>query len=429
MKLLTFAIFILFSTCLFAFHKPTSINEYPIHEDGGLIYNPLYLEAKSTGQLDKYKNAETSSHTTNLGRYTLKVEVPKNATAYDVVPIKYNLTWNNEDGKFPVAVQATAFEEESRRKGRDLFDLALPGNVNLDVEYLGSITAYLKPENKNYLKPDMTDKPGIYPAFERQPFVKSGVIEAGDIIWFQFRITNTGNTILDPEGIGGYQYYPELHKKNEKGEYEIYGYPYNLYYRNLDYFYPGESHDIWIHFAKWPYDMNAPMEPGEYLIKLKATYRSFKNNLLYENIWDGPPLFIYEMPIIVEDTARQESVSDGKVTLTDDNDPDKITRWIHTHEEFMSAFDCHIKEPTNSNKEINGTLYLQVAPWTEQIVIKLISTSPVDISTISVPIDIESDSLEIIFNPNHEMTIVKDGLKEPCIWSQSMADMRANIQL
>ena len=130
------------------------------------------------------------------------------------------------------------------------------------------------------------------------------MIEAGDIVWFQFRITNTGNTILDPEGIGGHQYYPELHKKNEKGEYEFYGYPYNLYYRNLDYLYHGESHDIWMHFVKWPYDMNAPMEPGEYLIKLKATYRCYKLNYIHENISDGKCLFIYELSFKVEKKCK-----------------------------------------------------------------------------------------------------------------------------
>ena len=62
-----------------------------------------------------------------------------------MVPITYQLTFEDGEGAFPVAVEATAFEDESRRKGRDLYDLCLPGKIDLEVEYLGSITAHLIP--------------------------------------------------------------------------------------------------------------------------------------------------------------------------------------------------------------------------------------------------------------------------------------------
>ena len=93
------------------------------------------------------------------------------------------------------------------------------------MEYLGSITAHFRPEEKHYLKPDMTDKPGKHPAFRRKQFTRSGVVESGDLVWLKFRYTNTGNTILDPEGIGGCLWCPELHKKNAKGEWELWGRP------------------------------------------------------------------------------------------------------------------------------------------------------------------------------------------------------------
>jgi len=422
------AVLLALPLCSLALPQPAPVDEYAIHEDGGLVYDPLRREAERTGRLALYEGCETAHSVLKLGRYTLRFDTPKHATAYDVVPIDYELTWNDRAGGFPVAVEATAFEDESRRRGRDCFDLALPGRIDLKVDYLGSITAHLIPGARHNLAPDMTDTPGVYPGFERKPFVRSGVVEAGDLVWFRFRYTNTGNTILDPEGIGGCQFYPELHKRNAKGEFELYGNPYNLYVRDLEYLYPGESHEAWFHFAKSPYNMNAPPEPGEYLIKLRLVYRDYKGFNTFVNIWDGPPAFVYEQPITVETIARKAAVAPGKVTLTDAGGPDKITRWIHTHEEFLTAFDCYSAKPEAAT--VKGRLHLQVAPWTENVVVKLIAAKPsVAMRSVAIPIQVESDSLQVRFNPDHQVTVTRNGLREPAMWSQCMADMRTGVQL
>lgn len=418
--------------------EPAPVDEYRVHPDGGLVYDPLRREAQNTGQLKRYVHPQTTKRELSLGGYKLSFAVPKKATAYDVVPISYTLSGN---GKRPVAVEATAFEDEKRRKGRDLFDLALPGRLGLKVEYLGSITAHFRPEDKHYLKPDMTDKPGKYPAFRRKQFTRSGVVESGDLVWLKFRYTNTGDTILDPEGIGGCLWYPELHRKNAKGEWEFWGRPYNLYIRDLEYLYPGESREVWVHFCKWPYQISVGPEPGEYLVKMRMVYRWYKDFDAFINIWDGPPMFEYQQPIRFEAKARMAPVEPGMVTLVDGVDAadvvdgstsDKITRWLHTHEEFMTAFDCHLKGAESRELRAEsgkGMLHLQVAPWTKQVVMKLICTDPVAIRAVAVPIEVESDSLSVRFNPKHEVTVVKSGLREPVIWSQCMADMRTNVQL
>ncbi|MEN6581318.1 MAG: beta-galactosidase [Armatimonadota bacterium] len=409
------------------------VNEYPIHEDGGLVYDPMRREAVSTGQLAHYAKAPVRTQQIKLGNYTLKFSVPKKATAYDVVPIPYTLTWVQDNGKFPVAVEATAFEEAKRRKDQNLYDLALPGKIDLKVEYLGSITANFNPNARHNMKPDMSDNPGEYPGFTRHPFTKSGVVESGDLIWFKFRYTNTGNTILDSEGIGGCQFFPAIDRKNKDGQWEFYGHPYNLYYRDLGYFYPGESHEIWVNFAKWPYGdgQNFGLPAGEYNIKLRLIYRNYKDFNAFLNIWEGSPAYTYEIPITVEDKPRQAPAAEGTVILTDGNEPDKITRWIHTHEEFMTAFDCYQKETEDAAKthSIKGTLNLQVAPWTKHAVVKLIGTGPVSISSLAVPINVESDSLFVKFNANNQATMFKNGMRKPAIWSQCMADMRSNIQI
>jgi len=277
--------------------SPAPVTEYPIHADGGIVYDPLKREAEHTTQLDRYRNAPTNQQELKLGNCRLRVSVPKSATAYDVVPIPYELSWEGPksaageskirrggirrgEPAFPLAIEATAFEDESRRKGRDCYDLNLPGRIDLDVEYLGSITAHTRPGGRHNLKPDMSDQPAVYPPFDRRAFVCSGVVEAGDLVWFKLRYTNSGNTILDPEGFGGCMFYPQLLQKQKDGKYEAIGTPYNLYYRDLEYLFPGESHEIWLHlasnmpgFAEGEGKSGTPqgfgIAPGEYKLQLR----------------------------------------------------------------------------------------------------------------------------------------------------------------
>ncbi|MHB0998108.1 MAG: beta-galactosidase [Armatimonadota bacterium] len=422
------AISVLFASNAYALHKPAPVDEYPIHADGGLIYNPLSNEARKTGQLARYRGISAAKGKLNLGKYNLEYSVPGSATAYDVIPVKYRLSWKDNAESFPVAVEATAFEDEVRRKGRNLYDLALPGKLDLKVDYIGSITAQVKPELRNHMKPDLSDKPGTYPPFTRKPIVRSGVVESGDLVWFKFRVTNTGNTILDSQGFGGFSYVPELYMKDEKGSNQLAGTLYNGHIRELDYLYPGESREIWMIFRRT--DKNPPtygLTPGKYVIRFRAIYRWYKQFDDMVNMWQGNQMFIYEQPLTVEPVPRQTQVESGNVVLTDGGEPDKITRWIHTFEEFMTAFDCHISKP-NGTDYIDGTLHLQVAPWTKHIVIKLINAGDVSIVSNAVPIKVKSESLKIKYDPDHPMNIVKNGLKEPVIFSLTMADMRTNVQ-
>lgn len=419
---------------------PAPVAEYPIHPDGGIIYAPLKREAERTAQLDRYQSVPRNSQEIRLANCCLRVEVPRNAAAYDVIPIPYELSWEGGAPAFPLAVEVTAFEDESRRKGRDCHDLNLPGRIDLDVEYLGSITAHLRPNGRHNLKADMSDQPGTYPPFDRRPFVRSGVVEAGDLVWFKLRYTNAGNTILDPEGFGGCLFYPQLLQKQEDGQYAAVGQAYNLYYRDLEYLYPGESHEIWLHLTsnmpgyiegagKSGTPQGFGIAAGEYKLQLRLFARCYKTSDDFLNIWEGPEMFTWEMPFSVETQAREAPVPPGTKTLVDGGDPDKITRFIHTFEEFMSSFDCHLSAPPDGTNRIRGTLHLQVAPWSSRVVAKLISTGPVDIATAGVPIEIDVTSLKVRFNPNPGTCMVRDGRRIPIIASQSMADMRTNVQL
>ncbi|MCL2624604.1 MAG: beta-galactosidase, partial [Planctomycetaceae bacterium] len=425
--------------------SPAPIDKYPIHADDGLIYNPLYREVVKTGQLNRYDLVPTQAVTIRQGDLLLEAKVPHRMTAYDIVPIPYKLSWKKETPPaFPVSVEAVAFEEEHRRLGRDLFDLALPGDIDLDVEFLGSITAHTIPDAKHQLKADFSDAPKEYPGFYRKPMARSSVIEAGDLVWFRFRVTNTGNTILDANGYGACQYYPILLRKNDSddnhGEFVQAGTLYNLYYRDVEDLYPGESREIWFHMpcsnpgyserfepSKTPQGFG--IGPGEYKIQVRLCFRDYRHQSSAVNYWDGPVVFNWEMPFTVENEARQEAIIPGVKIKEGPNAPDKRTRWIHTMEEFMTSFDNHLQPPADGATEIEGTLWLQGAPWTDQVVLKLISGEPeLDIKTVAIPIEMETESLSIEFYPNSAYTIERNGLKVPVVLSQCMADMRTNVQ-
>ena len=423
--------------------KPAPVDEYLIHPDGGIVYDPQRREAESTGQLARYKGCAVSERDARLGECSLRVRVPRRAEAYDVVPVEYELSWEKAAGRtpsFPLAVEAVAFQEEPRAKGRDLFDLALPGRIDLDVEYLGSVTAHLRPGGRHNLAPDLSDEPAEYPPFDCKPLVRSGVVEAGDLVWLKVRFTNTGDTILDPEGLGGCMIYPQLLKRKADNSYEPVGTPYNLYYRDLEYLYPGESHDMWLHlcsnmpgYAEGQGASGTPqgfgMAPGEYKLEFRVFYRCYKTPDVFLNIWEGPIAFAWEMPFTVAKAPAEAPIQPGVKTLTDAGEPDKLTRFIHTFEEFMTAFDCHQAAPADGASKLSGTLYLQVAPWTTQVTVRLIGSSPVATATLRVPIQVDAASLGIRFDPDPRACLVRDGLREPIIASQTMADMRANVQV
>ncbi len=406
---------------------PSPIHSYPIHADGGLIYNPLYRMANDSERLLRYANAPKERKTIRLDNCTLTYRVPVNAVGYDVIPIPYEVRWTGEQ-PFPLAVEATAFEEPSRSNGRHLFDLALPGRLDFKVEYLGSITAHVNPGAKQNIKPDMTDLPGVYPAFTRKPMVRSGVVESGDVIWFQFRVTNTGDTILDPEGFGGWALYPALYRKDASGEYKFHSYTYNLYIRDRHYFYPGESHDFWINFTAQGDSASFRIEPGEYRIDFRAYYRYYRDWNDWLNMWDGAWMYLAEMPISVAPKPEKAPVAPIMVTMTNGGQEDKLTRYIHTFEEFMTSFDCWQKAPETGNS-LSGTLYLQVAPWTKDITVKLIGVNPVRCNTLATQIEVDNSTIKLHpkFHPGN--CLVKEGKRVPVVYSQLMSDMRGNVQV
>ena len=405
------------------------VDDYSIYSDGGLVYNPQYREAKKTGQLAHYASVPSKSVNLTLGNVSLTCKMPKTVRPYDVIPISYKISHGKSKLSGQVAVEATAFEDKSSHNKRNLYDLSLPGKLDLKVEYLGSVTANMRTNGRHKIKVDLSDTPKDYPAFDTKPLIKSGIVEAGDRVWFKFKYTNTGNTILDPEGFGGCTWKPELFRKNAQGKYELFGHPYNLYIRLDDYVYPGESREFWINYTtigavETP--QNFGLVPGDYKMELNMKYRDYVNDEPFLNIWDGSTLYSADYSFTVEPKARQITPSPIEVKITDAGKSDKITRWIHTFEEFMTAFDCY---QSIDNETISETLYLQVAPWTKNVVIKLIAPQGGGITTASMAVGQDLSSLTITPPSKSLLTVPRNGKSEPAILSQLMTDMRTNIQI
>lgn len=405
---------------------PAPLRTYPLDRAGALLYTPLSNEARRTGKLPR-NTVAGAPVSLKVGGAVLKARVPRSGSAYGLVAIPYTLSAGSATAG-PVAVEATAFEDEGRRKARNLFDLALPGRLALDVSYLGSITAHMRPGGRHNIKADMSDKPGTYPGFDRKPFVRSGVVEAGDIIWFRFRVKNTGNTILDPEGFGGWGLYPELCAADGKGGWTPYSYHYNLYIRDRKYLYPGETHDFWINFRSNQSWDSYKLPPGSYMLRFRSYYRYYRDWNDWLNMWDGAWMHNCEMPITLAEKPAEAPVAPMVTTLADGLQPDKITRYIGKLEEFMTSFDVHQSRPA-AGKPIQGTLYLQLAPWTRHVVVKLITTGPVQCATIASPITVSQATVALKPKLHPGNCMVANGRRVPVVYSQLMQDMRSNIQV
>ena len=79
---------------------------------------------------------------------------------------------------------------------------------------------------------------------------------------------------------------------------------------------------------------------------------------------------------------------------------------------------------------MSGTLYLQCAPWTREVTLKVIVGNRDTIAAAVIPVEVESDSIQITLNPEQKNFVLRpDGTRFPMIMAQSMADMRGNTQL
>lgn len=390
-----------------------------------LVYKPLSQEAHALGRLRKYDSIPRREVEVTLGGATLTARVPARCGAYDAVPITYRLQ-GDAGANDRVAVEATAFEDAGRRADRHLHDLALPGRMQIRIDYLGSRTGLIDSGRPSRLT--ATSHHDQYPPYTLEPLARSGTVKQGNYLFFGFRITNTGDTILDPEGFGGWLAWPLAYSVDVNGQRTQFGQTINQFERHVDYVYPGESFEQWISFwapGQGPEKVRT-LPVGRYVISYRACYRWNTEYHWGMNMWAGKPWAALEVPIEVASEAAETPVEPVQVALEDER-ADRMTRYIGTLEEFMTSFCVH--EKPEVAKQVDRVMYVQVAPWTRQVIIKLIGNKPDQIVTAAVDVDVSSDGLAIRPNPDNPFTVTRDGRVEPAFNVQVMPAMRANIQL
>ncbi|MFQ3548822.1 MAG: beta-galactosidase [Armatimonadota bacterium] len=388
-------------------------------------YTPLSDEAKRTNVIEKYSDVKKTTGNINLGNYKLEYSIPESIEAYDTVPIEYKLI--QSDDKRRVAVQAIAFEDPEKVNDDTLYDLAIPGNMNVKLEYLGSIGADFTKDKYIPLTSDPKTPISPFPPYKLREFETSSSIKPAEAVWFKFRLTNIGDTILDPEGFGAAFFEPRIVKFNDDGKIEFTANTINSYERFKTYLYPGDSYEFWVNFhigAFHPQGYTTGLLEGKYQLELRFVYRYHRTYDWWINVWTGKLYSKLIVPITVSNEAKTTPIKPKYII---DDDLEKMPGIYDRFEEFMTSFNIY--QSAEKSKTIEDILYLQVAPWTKHVTLKLIATDPKEIAIARIPVNISLDSLLINYNPNNVMVVDNNGREEPVIIVQAMPGMRTGIQL
>jgi hypothetical protein len=409
--------------------SPAPVCAYAIAPDGGLIYNPISRE--KAAELQKYDGAArktvelTAMQDTCNETLTAKLRLPTAITAYDAIPIEYEIT-ATADVEQPIHINATAHEERAKTGGACYYDLSLPGRVDVDWEYLGHVVADDHLSHRACLGPDPAkDRPDArYPQYDARPLCRSGSVRQGTLLWFKLRYTNTGNTVLDGDGTGTFCFEGVLYRKAPTGDWEKVAGMENLFQRIVAPVYPGESGEMYFIFNNC---YNLPT--GEYKVVIDSLVRNetVDPDNYFKNIWAGE---VYSQTEFAFTICEQDEETPPPVMVkTHVHTQPYHNRWLHKYEEFMTAFDSHLGG-MKQGETLRGTMYLQCAPWTDQISVRLMVGDVGEMAAQSVPVLVESDSVRVTVCPDHQAYVMqKDGTPFPAITAQSMADMRGDVQL
>lgn len=400
-------------------NQPLHHGEYGIHEDSGIIYNPLSREAQRTGKLDKFKNAPTQRGSIKLGDVTLKYEAPLTAEAYDVVPVSYVLENQTSNDKRPLAVEGTAFEDKTRTGGRQLYDMSFPGDMSVKIEYVGHVSADRLASRKllDPQKPDPAVTDGV--PWKSDVLTRSGEIRKADFQWFTFRYTVVGDTILDPEGFNGVQSRLDIYRKQTGGDFKFISSGINGWERSVNYQYPGESCEQTI----LPRVYGSGMLPGEYKLRYSLVRKDYKKWNQPKNYSGGETFAYLDLFLKVVDGKPEAVKPEVKEVLTPAAKSGDFPEYMHSFEEFMTGFEWY-RQPFRQQKSI---IYVQVAPWTRQLNLKLIRGNPLALQSVSIPLAVSSANLKLRYNPENPFVLKRNGKPEPVIVGQLMPSMRHSL--
>ena len=385
---------------------------YQIHADGGMIYNPLSREMDE-GDKTKYNIAAKQSGSIALSDgTTLNYSVPTDVTAYDMIPVEYTITGNT--GNTPVYVEATTFEDQDG----SFYDLALPGNVELSFDYLGYIYGTNATGNRPYLSPNFqSDVQGKkYPQYNTSNLILSDTVPSGKPLWFKFRVTNTGNTILEGDGNGTFCFEPVLVGSSSSKTHT------NLFIRLTEDLYPQESVDIWVYFGE---NHGMSLSAGSYNLEIRCLVRNEQNDPDWgAKIWHG---YRYGTATKAIKVVKSPSVTTpSKTVYTKNRTTPTRNTWLHTYEEFTTSYDTWLNPAAHLQGQKN-TLWVQPAAWSDRVVVKLMRGNDSNMQSATIPLNVETDSIKIKLHKTANNFITTDqGTKYPAMATQTMCDMRVN---
>jgi hypothetical protein len=95
----------------------------------------------------------------------------------------------------------------------------------------------------------------------------------------------------------------------------------------------------------------------------------------------------------------------------------------------MTAFDCHLAAPADTAGRIGGTLYLQVAPWTTHVVLKLVRAGVGDIATVAVPIAVDCGALGVRPRLDPRNCMLRGGVRDIAINEKYGTDYQTHYNL
>ena len=307
-----------------------------------------------------------------------------------------------------------------------MYDLAIPGDLRVNIEYLGSVSADYDMAHYIFLTPDPKTPVSPFPALKRDPPVLSSTVRTADAVWFKFRITNTGDTILGPEGFASTCAWPQITCLDLSGKPKWTAGTENVYERQLNYIYPGESVEQWInslHASAHPVAGPRPHRrrlPHRFrdALPLLPALRLGHQHLARQGFRPG----LGSDPVREDRRAVPVHTS---MEITDTSE--KMPGYFEAFEQFMTSFA--IFPPLAAPAENSGTIHLQVAPWTHHVTLKLILTDPKRIAVARIPVAVGQETLDIACNPRNVMVVSDHGVEEPAIVAQALPGMRTNFQL
>ena len=138
-------------------------------------------------------------------------------------------------------------------------------------------------------------------------------------------------------------------------------------------------------------------------------YRCYKSFDRSCNIWDGPPMFVWELPFTVETRRPAGAGPAGQGDAHRRRRPGQD----HALDPHLRGVHDRLRLPYHSQPEgcEERSAARSTCRWRRgrsTSCVKLIAhRARIAIETAAVPIEVDSDSLTIKFNPNHQVTVVQ----------------------